>query len=365
MANDRSTTPETGAIGRGYLVRYRVLAFTTAILLIVVVFVGVPLQVAAGRPQVVNVVGTGHGILYLVYLVVAYQLASRLGMPRWQLLLVLLAGTVPFCAFIAERKLTHRFDTRNEIESAIAIPESSPTVSRRSAVRQRWLSRRAMVFHLELAIVAPGCVAAGWWQATRALAGNGLSWLYSVEWPVFAVLAIGGWWTLIHEDPEELRARKQALEPLETTVGGTAPSDTAAVASRPENFDETTARRATWLAIAVGADLALGAATTVLVPPSRPSGLIPDRWAAVYIVHALLGVVIGAGAVVFVARVRRTSRISKLSGWIGATGVALAGLGGLLTIAHSLRLVGMITMFLGTLLAGFGYLFPTFDRLES
>jgi integral membrane protein len=365
MANDLSTTPETGEIGRGYLIRYRVLAFTTAILLIIVVFVGIPLQVAAGRPQVVNVVGTAHGILYLVYLVVAYQLASRLGMPRWRLALVLLAGTVPFCAFIAERKLTHRFDARIELESAIPNPESSPALSRRSAVRRRWLSRRAMLFHLEVAIVAPGCIAAGWWQATRALAGNGLSWLYSVEWPLFAVLAIGGWWTLIHEDPDELRARKQDVGPLAAPKEGADSSDLARSTSRPENFDEATARRATWLAIAVGADLALGAATTVLVPPSRPSGLIPDKWAAVFIVHALLGIAIAAGAVVFVARVRRSSRISKLSGWIGVTGVALAGLGGMLTITHPLRLAGMIIMFLGTLLAGFGYLFPTFDRLEG
>ena len=44
---------------------------------------------------------------------------------------------------------------------------------------------------------------------TRALTGNGLSWVYSAEWPGFALLAILAWWHLIHEDPEEYRARKQ------------------------------------------------------------------------------------------------------------------------------------------------------------
>jgi len=44
---------------------------------------------------------------------------------------------------------------------------------------------------------------------TRALTGNGLSWVYSAEWPGFAILALLGWWHLIHEDPEAYRARKQ------------------------------------------------------------------------------------------------------------------------------------------------------------
>ena len=76
-------------------------------------------------------------------------------------------------------------------------------------VRKRWFSRRAMLLHFEFWLPAFACLIAGWWQMTRALAGNGLSWLYSVEWPAFALLAIAGWWHLIHEDPEEYRARKQ------------------------------------------------------------------------------------------------------------------------------------------------------------
>ena len=76
-------------------------------------------------------------------------------------------------------------------------------------MRQRWLSRRAILLHCEFWLIVLGCLAAGWWQVTRALGGNGLSWFYSVEWPAFAVLAIAGWWHLIHEDPEAYRARKQ------------------------------------------------------------------------------------------------------------------------------------------------------------
>jgi hypothetical protein len=63
---------------------------------------------------------------------------------------------------------------------------------------------------------AAACLALGWWQLTRALRGNGLSWFYSVEWPVLAGLDVWGWWHLIHELPEEYRARRQRPPEWET-----------------------------------------------------------------------------------------------------------------------------------------------------
>ena len=85
-------------------------------------------------------------------------------------------------------------------------------------VRKRWFSRRALLLHLGVVLVAPGCLIAAWWQATRALGGNGLSWVYSVEWPIFAILAVVGWWHLIHEDPEAYRARRQSSSEWEATT---------------------------------------------------------------------------------------------------------------------------------------------------
>jgi hypothetical protein len=66
-------------------------------------------------------------------------------------------------------------------------------------VRKRWLSRRAFVLHLLLVTVVPGCLFAGWWQVHRALSGNLISYFYSIEWPVFAVLGVLAWWQLIHD----------------------------------------------------------------------------------------------------------------------------------------------------------------------
>jgi hypothetical protein len=76
-------------------------------------------------------------------------------------------------------------------------------------MRQRWFSKRALLWHLLLAILVPGCLYAAWWQIHRAVGGNTLSWAYTIEWPIFAIVAIIGWWQLIMEDPAEVEARRQ------------------------------------------------------------------------------------------------------------------------------------------------------------
>ena len=105
------------------LTRYRVMAYTTAVLLIVLVFVGLPLQ-AAGHKQVAVYVGTLHGFLYLIYLVVAFELTRRMHIPIIQTVLVLLAGTIPFGAIFAERRLTRVYETQQRRAARAAAAEA-------------------------------------------------------------------------------------------------------------------------------------------------------------------------------------------------------------------------------------------------
>ena len=79
-------------------------------------------------------------------------------------------------------------------------------------VHERWFSRRAFTLHAEFAVLVAACSAATWWQATRALGGHFLSWFYTFEWPILGLIALAGWWHLIHEDPEKYRARKAGLD---------------------------------------------------------------------------------------------------------------------------------------------------------
>ncbi|HEU5384610.1 MAG TPA: DUF3817 domain-containing protein [Streptosporangiaceae bacterium] len=90
------------------VLRYRVMAYVTGVVLVVLCFAGIPLQVA-GHPAVANDVGVVHGILYIIYLVAAWLLARRLGLAVKPTVIMLLAGTIPVMTFIVERWVTRRF----------------------------------------------------------------------------------------------------------------------------------------------------------------------------------------------------------------------------------------------------------------
>ena len=97
---------------RGALLRYRVMAYTVGVGLILLVFVGMPLQYWGGNQTVVSIVGPFHGFLYIVYLLAAADLFRRIRWPVTQLIWVILAGLVPFVAFVVERRVTHRVEAQ-------------------------------------------------------------------------------------------------------------------------------------------------------------------------------------------------------------------------------------------------------------
>jgi integral membrane protein len=89
----------------GALMRYRVMAFVVGVGLILLVFVGLPLQFLAHEKLGVEIVGTIHGYLYLLYLVMAADLARRAHWRIGRILAVVSAGFVPFLAFVVEHRV--------------------------------------------------------------------------------------------------------------------------------------------------------------------------------------------------------------------------------------------------------------------
>ena len=93
-------------VGRGVLIRYRVLAYVTAVLLLPLVFVATPLDIWGGVKAPATVLGIAHGYLYMLYVIFAFEIAVKLKLPLSRMVLVVLAGTIPFGAFFAERYVT-------------------------------------------------------------------------------------------------------------------------------------------------------------------------------------------------------------------------------------------------------------------
>lgn len=86
-----------------------------------------------------------------------------------------------------------------------------------------WIAR-----HVAMVVLVVSFLGLGWWQISRATAGNSLSWGYAVEWPVFAGFVVYVWWR------EVKFARRRAAEadapPADPPVE---PAPAATTGSRP------------------------------------------------------------------------------------------------------------------------------------
>jgi integral membrane protein len=88
------------------LTRFRVMAYATGVMLLVLVVVAMPLKYVWHSETFISIVGPFHGVLYMVYLVTAFDLAVRNKWSFGRTLLLLFAGVVPALSFIVERKAT-------------------------------------------------------------------------------------------------------------------------------------------------------------------------------------------------------------------------------------------------------------------
>ena len=94
---------------QGALTRYRIIAWIVGVCLLALVLVGMPLKYLADNESVVAVVGPVHGFLFMAYLMLTFDLARRVQWSLPRMLLVMVAGTIPFFSFWAERKVTHEW----------------------------------------------------------------------------------------------------------------------------------------------------------------------------------------------------------------------------------------------------------------
>jgi integral membrane protein len=109
---------------RNALLRYRVMAYLVGTLLIVLTCVGLPLKYIYGDERVVLWTAIPHGWLYMVLLITAFDLGRRAKWGWGRLILIALAGTVPFLSFVAERSATKNVRAKLAQETASPAAES-------------------------------------------------------------------------------------------------------------------------------------------------------------------------------------------------------------------------------------------------
>ncbi len=104
------------------LVRYRIMAYVVGVLLVLLVLVAMPLKYVWGDDRWVTYLGIPHGWLYMLLLVTAWDLGRRVKWSLRNLVMIGLAGTVPFLSFVAE------YFARKDVQRKLA--DSNPDVRR-------------------------------------------------------------------------------------------------------------------------------------------------------------------------------------------------------------------------------------------
>ncbi|MDT0441286.1 MULTISPECIES: DUF3817 domain-containing protein [unclassified Streptomyces] len=91
---------------RSVLTRYRVMAYVTAVMLLVLCTCMVFKYGFDTGDDVTFMVSQAHGLLFMIYLVFAFDLGHKARWPFGKLLWVLVSGTIPFAAFVVERRIS-------------------------------------------------------------------------------------------------------------------------------------------------------------------------------------------------------------------------------------------------------------------
>lgn len=122
MTDEFEIEPDEVPAIKQALLFYRVMAWATGILLIVLVLVAVPLKYIWGNGALVAYTGVPHGWLYMILLIAAYNLGRRVGWSLTWFVLIMLAGTVPFLSFVAEHY------ARKDVQAKLAaLRRDAPT----------------------------------------------------------------------------------------------------------------------------------------------------------------------------------------------------------------------------------------------
>ncbi|MCM2411631.1 MULTISPECIES: DUF3817 domain-containing protein [unclassified Streptomyces] len=95
---------------RSVLTRYRVMAYVTAVMLLVLCTCMIFKYGFETGESLTLVVSQIHGVLYIIYLIFAFDLGSKAKWPMGKLLWVLIAGTIPTAAFFVERKVVREVE---------------------------------------------------------------------------------------------------------------------------------------------------------------------------------------------------------------------------------------------------------------
>ncbi len=83
---------------------FRIISFLEGTSYLLLLFVAVPIKYFWNDPQYVKLLGMPHGLLFVVYIVIAYLIKDQMQWKGRSLAEVLLASIIPFGTFYIDKK---------------------------------------------------------------------------------------------------------------------------------------------------------------------------------------------------------------------------------------------------------------------
>lgn len=83
---------------------FRIISFLEGTSYLLLLFVAVPFKYWMNDPQYVKLLGMPHGILFMLYVVLAFTLRSEMQWNKKVFGIVLLASVIPFGTFYIDKK---------------------------------------------------------------------------------------------------------------------------------------------------------------------------------------------------------------------------------------------------------------------
>ncbi|GAB3506373.1 DUF3817 domain-containing protein [Spirosoma knui] len=95
----------TATIFNSTKVRLRAIGLAEGVSYLILLFIGVPLKRLADHPEVVQIVGPIHGLLFVLYVMIVIQAKIEYSWSIGKTLLALVASILPGGTFYADHKL--------------------------------------------------------------------------------------------------------------------------------------------------------------------------------------------------------------------------------------------------------------------
>lgn len=83
---------------------FRITALLEGLSYILLLFVATPIKYITGDPQYVKLLGMPHGILFILYIILAFLIKSDMKWNTKTFGIVLIASLIPFGTFYVDRK---------------------------------------------------------------------------------------------------------------------------------------------------------------------------------------------------------------------------------------------------------------------